>query len=70
MVCCPVAINNKFVENLVVGVLELDLFLESVSDLLQFLGLAPVIEGAGDVDFLRIRMRPMRVSLASGMLVL
>lgn len=57
----PVVINDKLVEDLLVGGREMHLFLKSAIDLVQSFSLAPIVEGTGDVDVVS-GIRPEKLS--------
>lgn len=57
-VCDPFSVYHEFVEDLLICGRQFNISLEGFADLVKLLGLAPVIEGASHVDFLRVQVRP------------
>lgn len=53
VVRCPMAINHKLVKNFLVRDWKLNSLLKVRTIVVQSYGLLPVVEGAGDEDFLR-----------------
>lgn len=61
----PFVVHHELVVDLLVGIGQVDLFLPDIANLVELFAFAPIIEGTGNVDILRLRMRPNSLCVSS-----